>query len=119
MFAASSGGGAFVALIFFVIWLALLAVGILNIIGLWKAFVKMGDPGWYAIVPLLNLYRIFQRSRGDQAIMFTILGALCGIGGILAAIDLASLFNTSIIKGFLPFLMKDEVYQGPPPPPLG
>lgn len=33
-----------------------LAVIVLTIAGLWKVFVKAGQPGWAAIIPIYNLY---------------------------------------------------------------
>ncbi len=51
----SSGGGgavgAIAGLIFFVVYLAVLA---LVIAGMWKVFTKAGKPGWAAIVPVYN-----------------------------------------------------------------
>ena len=60
-------------------------------VSMWKLFVKMGDPGWMGIIPILNIYRIFQRSRPDQAILWTILTFVCGIGAFVAVFDLAKL----------------------------
>ena len=37
---------------FFVIWLAIV---VLVVAGLWKVFVKAGEPGWAALVPIYNL----------------------------------------------------------------
>ena len=31
-------------------------LGLLQLIGLWKVFVKAGQPGWAAIIPIYNLY---------------------------------------------------------------
>lgn len=46
--AAAAGGGA-------VIMLIQIAVAILTIAGIWKAFAKAGKPGWAAIIPIYNL----------------------------------------------------------------
>ena len=37
-----------------------LAVGILTIAGMWKAFEKAGKPGWASIVPIYNVIILFQ-----------------------------------------------------------
>ena len=39
--------------IFAVVWLALV---VLMIAAMWKVFVKAGEPGWAAIIPIYNLY---------------------------------------------------------------
>jgi len=36
--------------------LFMLAIVVIVIIGLWKVFVKAGQPGWGCIVPIYNLY---------------------------------------------------------------
>jgi hypothetical protein len=89
----------------------------------------MGDPGWMGIVPFLNYYRIFQRTKPEQAILWTIGSYFCCIGSIVGMIDLAKLFNKDV--GFaiglilLPFIFYpvlafgNATYVGPPPPRLG
>jgi hypothetical protein len=55
-------GGAAAGLMAFmgVMWLIWLAVIVLVIAGLWKVFVKAGQPGWAAIVPIYNYYILLQ-----------------------------------------------------------
>ena len=117
MFGAESGGGA-ILLISLVFLLIPLAIGVLNLIGLWIAFGKMGDPNWYGIIPVLAQYRIFQRTRPDQVVLFTVLIFVCGIGSLVAIYDLGKLFGKSFLHGLFPILLKDAVFQGPPPPQL-
>lgn len=122
---ASGAAGAGIVFIMFLAYLAFLVVALVSA---WKLFIKMGDPGWMGIVPLLNIYRIFQRSRPEQAILWTVLSFVCLIGSIVAAIDIAKLFGKSIGYAigiiflpivFLPMLaFGDAQYQGPPPPAL-
>ena len=79
-----SGGGAAGALFggaFFIVWLAFLAV---YLVSAWKLWEKMGDPGWMGIVPILNYYRIYQRTRSDQAVLWTIGSVICCIGAFVA-----------------------------------
>lgn len=45
------GGGANVVWIIF--WLV---VAVLEIAGMWKVFLKAGQPGWAAIIPIYNVY---------------------------------------------------------------
>jgi hypothetical protein len=48
----SGGAAAAFGLVFFVVWLA---VVVLIVAGIWKVFVKAGEPGWAALVPIYNL----------------------------------------------------------------
>ncbi|OGQ85311.1 MAG: signal peptidase I [Deltaproteobacteria bacterium RIFOXYA12_FULL_58_15] len=52
----SSGGGA-AAIIFGIIYLGVI---VLMIAAMWKIFVKAGQPGWAAIVPIYNLVILLQ-----------------------------------------------------------
>ena len=106
-----------------------LLVAAIELVSTWKIFVKMGDEGWMSIIPILNIYRIFQRSRPDQAILWTILAFVCGIGSIVAMYDLAKLFGKEIVYAlgliFVPIVFApmlafgSATYQGPPAPQLG
>lgn len=40
-------------------------VGILLIIALWGVFSKAGKPGWYAIIPILNVYTLVKISGNE------------------------------------------------------
>jgi Family of unknown function (DUF5684) len=121
----SVGGGIFGGA-FLLIWLAFL---VLYLVSAWKIWQKMGDPGWMGIVPLLNYYRVFQRTRPDQAVIFTVLSFFCCIFGLIGVADLAKLFGKDALYTlgliFLPFIFLpmlafgDAQYQGPPPPQFG
>lgn len=55
---AQQGGGSSVAagiggIVILLIWLAVI---VLVIAGLWTTFAKAGQPGWTAIIPIVNLY---------------------------------------------------------------
>lgn len=50
----SSAFGVFAG-IFLMIWLVCLALGIIAVIGMWKAFEKAGKPGWAALIPIYNI----------------------------------------------------------------
>lgn len=51
---------------FYVIYLLICAVfGIIGIIAQWKIFTKARKPGWYAIIPFLNLYTLFDIIYGS------------------------------------------------------
>ena len=102
------------------IYLAIIAIMLAS---LWKIFVKMGDPGWMGIIPFLNVYRIFQRTRPNEATILTIVSVICGLVSLVAWWDLAKLFGKSGAYAvgliFLPFIFMpmlafgDSQYQGP------
>ncbi len=54
---AMGAAGAVIGGIVFLIWLAVLLVGIIS---LWKLFTKAGQPGWAAIVPIYNIIVLLQ-----------------------------------------------------------
>lgn len=49
----TSGHAGFLAVIAS-LWIVILVVAVVTIVGMWKAFVKAGKPGWGAIVPVYN-----------------------------------------------------------------
>src|SRR5262245_13929003 len=95
------GGG-----VFMLIWLAIFVV---IIAGLWKVFVKAGQPGWAAIVPIYNAY-VLTQIAGREILWFILL--LIPIVNVIAAImislDVARKFGQSTGFGiglaFLPFI---------------
>jgi len=52
-----SAGLAAGALFVFLIWMLFaLVIALVAIVALWKIFVKAGQPGWAAIIPIYNMY---------------------------------------------------------------
>ena len=49
--AAAAGGGAFATVL-------CLIIAVVAIVAMWKIFVKAGEPGWAAIIPLYNTYTL-------------------------------------------------------------
>lgn len=43
-------------------WVVIIAIAIVNIVALWKLFVKAGKPGWHSIIPFLDLYDLVEMS---------------------------------------------------------
>ena len=105
-----------------------LAFVVVYIASAWKVWAKMGDPGWMGLVPFLNLYRIYQRSRPDQAVAWTVGSVLCFIAAFVGIADLAKLFGKDVGYAlgmiFLPFIFFPMLafgsaqYVGPPAPQL-
>ena len=81
----AASGGAIAALLAFmgVIWLIALVLAVLAIAGLWKAFVKAGQPGWAAIIPIYNMYVLLQIvGRPTWWLAFMLLPFIPFVGGL-------------------------------------
>jgi len=48
-----------------VVWLIYLAVIVFELVAMWKVFVKAGQPGWAAIIPIYNFVVLFQIIKMD------------------------------------------------------
>ncbi|MER2561319.1 MAG: DUF5684 domain-containing protein [Myxococcaceae bacterium] len=120
----SGGGnaaGAIVGLLILVIELGILAV---MIAGMWKLFVKAGQPGWAAIVPIYNTY-VMTQIVGRPILWFILTFVPCVnfVAMVLIMIDLAKSFGKStgyaIGMILLPFVFipmlgfGDAQYSGP------
>lgn len=114
-------GGAIVGLLILVIELGILAV---MIAGMWKLFVKAGQPGWAAIVPIYNTY-VMTQIVGRPILWFilTFIPCVNFVAMVLIMIDLAKSFGKStgyaIGMILLPFVFipmlgfGDAQYSGP------
>lgn len=62
-------------------------LSILTIIGEWKVFKKAGKPGWAAIVPIYNMWVLYEISGIKPIyIIFTLIGStLAGIGNVFSS----------------------------------
>jgi hypothetical protein len=95
----ATNGGLFAILV-----IIYLAVIVFEIAALWKVFVKAGQPGWAAIIPIYNLY-ILLKVIGRPAwwLLLFIVGVIVPfvgwilllVIGIIIAIDLAKSFAKS------------------------
>ncbi len=111
-------GGAFA-----LVWLALVLV---VIVSLWKIFVKAGEPGWAAIVPIYNLI-VLIKIAGKPLWWIVLFLIPCAniIAAVLIALALAKTFGkeTGFAIGMilLPFIFYpilafgDAKYTAPPP----
>jgi hypothetical protein len=82
-------------------WIIYLAILIFYIIVMWKIFVKAGQPGWGAIIPIYNIYLLLQVAKrpGWWLLLFFI-----PIANIIVAIilqfDIAKNFGKGTGFGF-------------------
>ncbi len=116
----NSSGGAAVLIILLIELLVIVVV----IAGLWKVFVKAGEPGWAAIVPIYNTYVLLKIVGRPWWWLILMIIPLVGlIVWIIAALDLAKSFGKSVAFAiglillsiiFIPILgFGDAKYLGP------
>ena len=95
---ATNGGLVFILVIVYI------AIIVLEIAALWKVFVKAGQPGWAAIIPIYNLYVLLKViGRPAWWLLLFLVGVivpfvgwiLLVVIGIIIAIDLAKSFAKS------------------------
>jgi len=93
-------------LLFAGFWLALV---VLVVAGMWKAFVKAGQPGWAVLIPIYNMY-VLLKAAGKPG--WWLLLMLIPIVGVVFAIIAVVAFAGRFGKGggfavgliFLPFI---------------
>ena len=72
-----SAGLAAGALFVFLIWMLFaLVIALVGIVALWKIFVKAGQPGWAAIIPIYNVYNA-QDYRATRLVDTFVLYTVC------------------------------------------
>lgn len=93
----SSGGG--LAIVMVVIYVAVIVV---SIAGMWKAFEKAGQPGWAAIVPIYNLW-IWLKIVGREPwwIILFLIPCVNIVAAVIVALDTAKAFGKDAIFGIL------------------
>jgi hypothetical protein len=106
------------------VWICCLAFAILMIAALWKIFIKAGQPGWAAIVPILNTYfTIKVAGRPGWWLLLMLIPLVNFVIWIILCIDLAKSFGKGTGFGigllllpiiFFPILgFGSAQYQGP------
>ncbi|MEI8388150.1 MAG: DUF5684 domain-containing protein [Verrucomicrobiota bacterium] len=74
-----------------------LALTVLFIVGLWKIFVKAGEPGWAAIIPIYNLFILCKITA--KPVWWLLLLVLCPFVNLIVAIVLTLALAKSFGKG--------------------
>ena len=69
-----------------------IAAYVISVIGLWKVFVKAGQPGWKSIIPIYNAYVMYEFSW-TKTYMFWI---TLGLGIVSAAFQNSEGFMASV-----------------------
>lgn len=73
-----------------------IALSVLILIAMWKLYVKAGKPGWAVLIPVYNLWVLFEIVYGEGVKMFLLLIPVANIYfAIKLYIDLAHAFGKS------------------------
>ena len=101
-----------------------LIIAIVVLVGMWKVFVKAGKPGWGSIIPLYNLYCLFDITFGKGwMFILTIIPVVNFVLTIMVWVKLAKAFGKgggfAVGLIFLPFIFvpilgfSDAEYSSP------
>jgi ABC-type sulfate transport system permease subunit len=79
----------------------LLVVALVILIGIWKVFVKAGQPGWGCLIPIYNAY-LFCHIAGKPGwwVLLLLIPGVNVIIGIVLTIDLARNFGKGVFFAF-------------------
>lgn len=107
--------------------LAILAI-LFVIAGWWKVFDKAAQPGWMAIIPILNLYILLKiAGKPGWWLILYLIPLVQIIVNVIVAIDLGKTFNKDTLYsilllflfaplGYILLGFGDAIYQGPAKP---
>lgn len=77
-------------------------VVVLVIAGLWKTFVKAGQPGWAAIIPIYNIYTLCQiAGRPGWWVILFFIPFVNIVAYILISIEVAKAFGKDALYGIV------------------
>jgi len=98
----SAAGGAMAALFGSTMLMVFLAMAAVLIIGMWKVFVKAGQPGWACLIPIYNLYILMQiAGRPAWWLILYFVPLANVIVGVIVAMDVAKAFGQSPVFGIV------------------
>lgn len=88
----TGGGGAFWAGYSIVV----LAILVITLVAMWKIFVKMGEPGWKGLIPIYNVFKIFEISgRSGWMVLLFLIPCVNIVAAWLLADSLGDIFGKS------------------------
>lgn len=95
--AQNNGGGIGAAIAGLFVFLLYLGIIVLIFAGLWKTFVKAGQPGWGAIVPFYNIYLLCKiAGRPGWWIILCFIPFVSFIILLILSVDIAKSFGKGI-----------------------
>lgn len=80
------GAAGFVLGMFMWIMLALLIIAVITAIAKWRVFCKMGQPGWYALIPFWSDYAMTVSASGERNLAL----GVAIVNGVYWAVSLAA-----------------------------
>jgi len=84
------------------ILLVALALAVVLIIGLWKVYVKAGQPGWAVLIPFYNVYILLKiAGRPGWWLVLCLIPLVNIVIALLVAIDVAKAFGQSAVFGVI------------------
>lgn len=87
----------FVYVVFYFISISVsIAAVALTLLGYWKVFIKLGEPGWKGIIPYYNVYLLFQKLWNVKKFWTYIISMLCFIPPYIIGV-LAMVFGTVFV----------------------
>jgi len=79
-----------------------LALAVVLIIGLWKVYVKAGQPGWAVLIPFYNVYILLKiAGRPGWWLVLCLIPLVNIVIALLVAIDVAKAFGQSAVFGVI------------------
>ncbi len=98
----AAAGGVMAALFGSTMLMIILAMVAVAIIGMWKVFVKAGQPGWACIIPIYNVYILLQiAGRPAWWLILYFVPLANVIVGVIVAMDIAKAFGQSPVFGIV------------------
>ena len=98
----SAAGGLMAVLFGSTMLMVILAMVAVAIIGMWKVFVKAGQPGWAILIPIYNLYILLQiAGRPGWWLILYFVPLANIIVAVIVAMDVAKAFGQSAAFGII------------------
>ncbi len=94
-----------VLVIYGIVFLIALAFGIVTLIAHWKLFEKAGEPGWKAIIPYYNTFKLAQIATGSNLVGWLLIGLSAGYLVLSVGMQIAMAFLDSDNTSFMIFML--------------
>lgn len=77
-----------------------LIIALIQLAAMWKIFTKAGKPGWYSIVPILNVYTYYEISWGNGWMFLLNFLAVIPFVGFVVALVITVMTASKLAKAF-------------------
>jgi len=98
--AAAAGVGAAIGTMIMIYSIIVLAIGIAQIVAMWKIFTKAGEAGWKSIIPIYNIITLFKISGLSPLLVLVYLAAFIPFIGWIASVGITIYLNYNLSKSF-------------------